>query len=121
MAKLPRIVNIGGLNIKSSKAGFSPKLETNLVVMTFMFVPQAERPGKKVNKGDRSSVSTSILKSIAKYIFILALPLLLVSCGDDAADSGSLRATAKMPRPRRPRLAKKAAAPKEAVKVRGRT
>jgi Tfp pilus assembly protein PilO len=46
MAKLPRIVNIGGLNIKSSKVGFSPKLETNLVVMTFMFVPQAA-PDKK--------------------------------------------------------------------------
>ena len=41
MAKLPRIVNIGSLSIKSPKAGFSPKLETNLVVMTFMFVPQA--------------------------------------------------------------------------------
>lgn len=42
MAKLPRIVNIGSLKITGpKKGGFSPKLETNLVVMTFMFVPQA--------------------------------------------------------------------------------
>jgi type IV pilus assembly protein PilO len=44
MAKLPRIVNIGSLNIKSLKTGFAPKLETNLVVMTFMFVPQSAPP-----------------------------------------------------------------------------
>jgi type IV pilus assembly protein PilO len=46
MAKLPRIVNIGSLSIKSPKTGFSPILETNLVVMTFMFVPQSA-PAKK--------------------------------------------------------------------------
>lgn len=47
MAKLPRIVNIGGLNIKSKKGkgGSSSVLETDLVVMTFMFVPQ-RAPGK---------------------------------------------------------------------------
>ncbi len=45
MARLPRIVNIGSLSIKSpKKAGFSPQLETELVVMTFMFVPQAPPP-----------------------------------------------------------------------------
>ncbi len=46
MAKLPRIVNIGSLNIKSPKKSFSPILETKLVVMTFMFIPP-EPPSKK--------------------------------------------------------------------------
>ena len=45
MAKLPRIVNIEGIKIKSKTRGLSPELETNLVVMTFMFVPPA--PPKK--------------------------------------------------------------------------
>ncbi len=45
MARLPRIVNIGSLKIVGpKKAGFSPQLETTLVVMTFMFVPQAPPP-----------------------------------------------------------------------------
>ncbi|MEE9543592.1 MAG: type 4a pilus biogenesis protein PilO [Thermodesulfobacteriota bacterium] len=45
MAKLPRIVNIEGIKIKSKSRGLAPELETNLVVMTFMFVPPA--PPKK--------------------------------------------------------------------------
>lgn len=52
MAKLPRIVNIGSLNIKAPKKGFSPILETKLVVMTFMFVPPSA-PSKKKKKGRR--------------------------------------------------------------------
>lgn len=63
---------------------------------------------------------SSILKSITKYILIFVLPLLLLSCGDDAADSGPVRATARMPKPnkaviaRKAMLAKKAAAAKKA-------
>lgn len=64
-------------------------------------------------------MSTSILKSIVKYSFILALPLLLVSCGDDAVDSGSLKATAKMPKPKKVVTAKKVSTEKEAVKTAG--
>ena len=48
MAKLPRIVNIEGIKIKSMSRGLAPELETNLVVMTFMFVPPAS---PKKNRG----------------------------------------------------------------------
>jgi type IV pilus assembly protein PilO len=47
MAKLPRIVNIEGLKIKSKSRGLTPDLETNLVVMTFMFVPPAPKKKKR--------------------------------------------------------------------------
>jgi Tfp pilus assembly protein PilP len=64
-----------------------------------------------------SSVSTSILKSIAKYAFIIAVPLFLISCGDDAANSGSLKATAKMPVPKKAKPVKKAAESKAVRKI----
>ncbi len=57
----------------------------------------------------------SVLKLTAKYILILALPLLLISCGDKAADSGSVKATAKMPKPKVSAAAMKAAAQKKAA------
>lgn len=56
------------------------------------------------------------LRSIAKYIIIFALPVFMLSCGgDDAANSGSLKATAKMPVPKR--AAPKKVAPKRAAPV----
>lgn len=62
-------------------------------------------------------MSDSILKSIAKYIFIFALPLLLISCGDDASTSGSLKATARMPVPKKAKATKKVVVAKVAVKA----
>lgn len=61
-------------------------------------------------------MSNSILKSIAKYSVIFALPLLLISCGDDGADSGSLRASAKMPVPKKAAPVKQEAVSKVAEK-----
>lgn len=48
-------------------------------------------------------------------MFIFALPLLLISCGGDAPDSGPIKATAKMPKPKVSAAAKKAAVEKKAA------
>ena len=64
-----------------------------------------------------SRVSSSILKSIAKYVLIFALPIFLISCGDDAVNSGSLKARGKMPVPKKAKPVKKAVVPKKIIKV----
>lgn len=57
VSKLPRIVNISGLNVKSIKDGSPPVLEANFVVTTFRFVPEDKRSsedvGEKGRKGRR--------------------------------------------------------------------
>ena len=57
----------------------------------------------------------SIFKSIAKYCFIIVLPLLLLSCGDDSASTGSLKASGKMPVAKKAAKVKKEAALKKAA------
>lgn len=47
VSRLPRIVNISGLNVKVTREGPPPVLEANFVVTTFRFVPEDKRSGEE--------------------------------------------------------------------------